>query len=107
MADGIFRLGGVQELATVEARAGVFDDDGDFLRVDAIGDGDDKIDVLLVPPFDGVPAHLADGGDQLPNLVLGHAAEEEQRAEQVIELVEIFRVALQLEMNLPFRAAVL
>src|SRR5262249_39666732 len=60
VGDRVVGLGGVGQVLGVEPRPGVADGDRDLVRVDVVQHGDDTIDLLLVPPLDGVDAHLAD-----------------------------------------------
>src|SRR5262249_6103520 len=48
-------------------------------------------------PFNGIGTELAHGGRQLLDLNLRQAAKKEKRAEEMVELFEIMRIALQME----------
>ena len=107
VAQGIIRRGGVGQVFRIESGAGVLDVDGNLLRVNPVIDGDDPFRLASCAPLDGVGAELADGRRKLFHLLLRQTAEEKQRAEQVVELFEIVRVALQMKTNLPLGAVLL
>ena len=107
VADRIVGVGGVGEIGRIEAGAGVLDIDGDLFRIDVVIDSDNPFALFAMAPLDRVGAEFADGGGELLGLRGGHAAEEEEGAEELVELFEIMGVALQVEADRPLGAVAL
>src|SRR5260370_2850521 len=102
MAQWIFDAGRVRQVLRIEPRTCVTNDDGDLGRVDTISHGDNALLLLLMAPFDGVESYFTHRHRQLTDLVFGQPAEEEQRRQQVVELLEVLRGAVQLKVDLSF-----
>ena len=94
-------------LLGVEAGPLVADDQGDGLGVDPVGDPQHQVGVLAVAPLDGVAPHLHDGLPQVLDLPLGQRGVGEQVGQHVVGLLEVGRLAPDVEVDLAGGAAAL
>ncbi len=107
MPDRVLFRGGVRDVARIEPRALVLDDQGDRVGIDPIGDAQEQVGILAVAPLDGVTAHLHDGLLQVLDVPLGQGRVGEEIGEQVAGLGQVGQFAADVEIDLAGRAALL